>query len=173
MRNVGAFVRLGWRDRANTLLDFFLRYRRPPGWRQWPEVVWREERVPHFIGDMPHTWVGSDFIRSVLDMFAYARESDRRWCWGRGCPGLEQGGAPVVVRGLPTPYGRLGFSLARDGGGVVCGSTRGSRAAGRDRACAAAGAKRGFGGGQRLPRGARRGRPVVVRALPAEVRIAP
>ena len=37
--------------------------------------------TPKFIGDMPHTWVASDFIRSVLDMFAYER--DRRRARGR------------------------------------------------------------------------------------------
>lgn len=69
MRNIGAFARLGWRERAEELLNWFLEYRRPRGWNQWAEVVWKEERAPRFIGDMPHTWVGSDFIRSVLDLY--------------------------------------------------------------------------------------------------------
>ncbi|MFH1278047.1 MAG: discoidin domain-containing protein [Candidatus Eisenbacteria bacterium] len=69
MRNIGAFARLGWRDRAEELLAWFLEYRRPKGWNQWAEVVWKDERAPKFIGDMPHTWVGSDFIRSVLDLY--------------------------------------------------------------------------------------------------------
>ena len=43
MRNVGAFVRLGWRDRAAEALDFFLAYRSRPGWRQWAEVVCTSE----------------------------------------------------------------------------------------------------------------------------------
>jgi F5/8 type C domain len=33
-RNVGAFVRLGWRDRATALADFFMADRRPAGWNQ-------------------------------------------------------------------------------------------------------------------------------------------
>ena len=45
--------------------------RRPPGWNHWAEVVWNEPRMPKFIGDMPHGWVGSDFLRSFLDLFAY------------------------------------------------------------------------------------------------------
>jgi hypothetical protein len=108
LRTVGAFVRLGWRQRANELLDFFLAYRRPPGWEEWAEVVWRDARTARFIGDMPHTWVGSDFVRSVLDMLAYDRESDDalvvgagiREGWIREVPG-------VSVRGLPTRFGRL------------------------------------------------------------------
>ena len=76
LRAVGTFVRLGWRARADTLLDFFLASRRPAAWHEWAEVVWRDPRTPKFIGDMPHTWVGSDFVRSVLDVLAYTRERD-------------------------------------------------------------------------------------------------
>ena len=71
------FVRLGWRERAHELLDFFFKDQRPRGWNQWAEVVGREPRQPRFIGDMPHAWIASDYIRSVLDMFAYERQSDR------------------------------------------------------------------------------------------------
>jgi hypothetical protein len=49
---------------------------RPLAWNHWAEVVWREPATPRFIGDMPHGWVGSDFIRSVTDMFAYADGDD-------------------------------------------------------------------------------------------------
>lgn len=119
LRNVGAFVRLGWRERANDLLDFFLDYRRPPGWQQWAEVVWRDARTPRFIGDMPHTWVGSDFVRSVLDMLAWERESDDalvvgagvREAWVREAPGLS-------VRRLPTRHGRLNLEMRGAGSGI-------------------------------------------------------
>jgi hypothetical protein len=119
LRNVGAFVRLGWRQRANELLDFFLDYRRPPGWEEWAEVVWRDARTPRFIGDMPHTWVGSDFVRSVLDMLAYDRESDDalvvgagvRETWVREAPG-------VTVRRLPTRFGRLDVEMRGVGPGI-------------------------------------------------------
>ncbi|MFO7655172.1 MAG: discoidin domain-containing protein [Candidatus Krumholzibacteriia bacterium] len=70
LRNVGAFARLGWTDRARELLAFFMDHRRPEGWRQWAEVVGREERQSRFLGDMPHTWVGSDYIRAVLELWA-------------------------------------------------------------------------------------------------------
>ena len=55
IRNIGAFVRLGWRDRAAELVDFFVHDQRPTGWRQWSEVVWRDASTPHFLGDIPHT----------------------------------------------------------------------------------------------------------------------
>lgn len=86
MRVIGSFVRLGWRDRANEALDWFMAYRNPPGWRQWAEVAYREKRAPKYIGDMPHTWVGSDFVRSVLDMFAYERARDSSLVVAAGVP---------------------------------------------------------------------------------------
>ncbi len=115
MRTIGAFVRLGWRDRAHELVDYFLTLRRPAGWREWGEVVAREERVPRYLGDMPHTWVGTDFVRSVLDMFAYADEERDALVIGAGVPAawLEEGG--VSVKGLATEYGPLDFALRRDG----------------------------------------------------------
>ncbi|HZF97950.1 MAG TPA: discoidin domain-containing protein, partial [Pseudoxanthomonas sp.] len=66
-RNVAAFVRLGWRDRAWEATDFFFGDRAPEPWNQWAEVVSRTPRAPFFLGDLPHAWVGSDFVRSALD----------------------------------------------------------------------------------------------------------
>ncbi|HVE66444.1 MAG TPA: discoidin domain-containing protein, partial [Thermoanaerobaculia bacterium] len=119
LRTVGTFVRLGWRDRAHELLDFFLDSRRPAGWNQWAEVVGREPRRPRFIGDMPHTWVASDFIRSFHDLFAYERESDRSLVLAAGIPeGWISAPGGVGVRGLRTRHGTLEYSLARSGGEI-------------------------------------------------------
>jgi hypothetical protein len=115
LRTVGTFVRLGWKRRAHALLDGFLDDQEPPGWRQWPEVVWREPRSPRFIGDLPHTWVGADFLRSVADMFAYEREADSALVLGAGIAEawLEEPG--VAVRGLSTWWGVLTFVARREG----------------------------------------------------------
>ena len=102
-----------WRTRAHELLNFFLADQRPPGWRQWPEVVRRDARATNFLGDLPHTWVGSDYIRSVLDMFAYVREADEALVVGAGIPNewLDDGG--VSAQSLPTPYGAINFKGSR------------------------------------------------------------
>ena len=73
IRTIGAMAALGDRDRAFAALKYFMAARRPIGWQQWPEVIWRENRTPHFIGDLPHTWVGSDFVRSVVELMGAAR----------------------------------------------------------------------------------------------------
>lgn len=70
-RTVSALLRLGQRNEAAAMMNQFMGDRRPANWQQWAEVVWREARIPKFVGDMPNTRVGSDFIRSALDMFAY------------------------------------------------------------------------------------------------------
>jgi hypothetical protein len=111
-RAIGAFVRLGWRERASELLDFFLAYRRPAGWAEWAEVVRRDVRTPGFVGDMPHTWVGSDFVRSVLDMLAYERDADSSLVLAAGVPLAWAQKAPgVTVRNLRTTYGPLSYTL--------------------------------------------------------------
>jgi hypothetical protein len=115
-RTVGTLLRLGWKERAHTMLDFFMRDRRPGAWRQWGEVVWRDPAAPKFVGDIPHTWVGSDFIRSALDLFAYERERDSSLVIGAGVKaGWLDGGSPVAVRSLRTEYGPLSYRMARSG----------------------------------------------------------
>ncbi|MEA2413648.1 MAG: hypothetical protein QOI58_305 [Thermoanaerobaculia bacterium] len=118
LRQVGTFVHLGWRDRAQRLLAFFLDDRRPAGWKQWAEVAAQDYRSPTYLGDIPHLWVGSDFARSFIDMLAYERESDDSLVLGAGIPSswLDRG---VRVRGLRTIYGPLNFSAWRDGKRIV------------------------------------------------------
>src|SRR5262249_56200339 len=59
-RTVGAFTRLGQRDRAQAAIDFFFASgARPPGWNQWAEVVCRPQRQIRFIADTPHPCAAS------------------------------------------------------------------------------------------------------------------
>ena len=116
LRSVGALVRVGQRRRAHELLAFFMNDRRPPGWNGWAEVVWHDLRAPRFIGDMPHTWVGSDFVRSFLDFLAYERWSDRSLVLGAGITeAWARDPKGVAVTGLRTPYGPLDFSVRIEG----------------------------------------------------------
>jgi hypothetical protein len=110
-RTIGTFVRLGWRDRLGGLLDFFLKDRRPGGWNQWAEVVGRDPREVRFIGDMPHAWVASDFIRGALDMFAWDHRDDRALVLGGGLSSTWLAGQGSSIRGLSTPYGSLDFGM--------------------------------------------------------------
>ena len=119
LRIVGTFVRLGWRARVQQLLDYFLSDRRPAEWNQWAEVVGRDARQARFIGDMPHGWVASDFIRSTLDLFAYSRESDRALVIAAGVPRAWFQGDGSGIDNLRTEYGKLSFTLVERGQRVV------------------------------------------------------
>ena len=112
-RNVAAFVRLGWRARANEASDYFFKDRAPQGWNQWAEVVSSTPRKPFFVGDLPHAWVASDFVRSALDMFAYEREVDSAIVLAAGVPAAWLTGKGIAIDGLRTAHGTVKYSLVR------------------------------------------------------------
>jgi hypothetical protein len=110
-RTVGTFIRLGQPQRAHELANFFMLGQRPAEWRQWAEVVFRDPKTPKFIGDMPHGWVASDFLRSTLDMFAYDRD-DGTLVIGAGILREWVTQSPgVTVRNLDTHQGVVSFSM--------------------------------------------------------------
>jgi hypothetical protein len=112
LRNVGALVRLGRRTFAFEVLSFFLKDRRPAAWNHWAEVVWRDPKTPRFIGDMPHTWVGSEYLCSLRSLFVFEREADQALVIGAGLPReWVENSTGVTVRCLPTYYGSLNYSL--------------------------------------------------------------
>jgi hypothetical protein len=112
-RTVGSFVRLGERAHAYEALEFFFATgARPAAWNQWAEVVGRDLRKPRFIGDMPHAWVASDFIRSTLDLFAYERGDALVLAAGVPLPWLDGDG--VAIEHLRTSHGELSYALKRD-----------------------------------------------------------
>lgn len=114
LRHVGAFVRLGERDRAYELLNWFRQHQRPQGWHHWAEVVWNDPKTPKFIGDMPHTWVGSDYLNSVLSMFAYEHAGSVVCFAGVPRPWIDSGEA-IGIRNMHTPHGVLTISMQRNG----------------------------------------------------------
>jgi len=118
-RNVGALVRLGQVDRAHAAIAFFMADRRPAPWNQWAEVVGREPRKPRFVGDMPHAWVASDYVRAVLDLFAYEREDEQAMVLAAGIPDAWIAAGGVSIDGLRTPWGPLGYTLRREGNANV------------------------------------------------------
>jgi len=128
LRTVGTHVQLGQRARAHELLDFFFRDQRPAAWHQWAEVVYRDPKTPKFIGDMPHTWVGSDYIRSFLDMLAFERESDSSLVIGAGVKDDWVRQEPGVrVANLSTQYGPLNYDMRASGNVVTVNLRAGIR----------------------------------------------
>ncbi len=114
-RLIGSFIILDQPDRAHELIEFFLNDQRPRGWNHWAEVVWKDYRLPRFIGDMPHTWVGSDFINAIRSVFVYENEYDQSLViasalyqdWIDSPDGMS-------VENLPTYYGEVSYSIKKE-----------------------------------------------------------
>lgn len=110
-RSVSAMVRLGEREAANVTLKALMTGRRPAEWNQWPEVAWRDVRIANFIGDLPHTWVGAEFIQAFLTLFAFENGSDQM-VLAAGLPRawVEAPGG-VGISGLHTAFGVLNYRV--------------------------------------------------------------
>lgn len=115
-RLIGSFIMLDEPERAHELIQFFLNDQRPQGWYHWAEVVWKDYRTPRYIGDMPHTWVGSDFINAIRAMFVYENEYDQSLVLGAALYqdwiDSPQG---MSVENLPTYYGEISYSIKKEG----------------------------------------------------------
>jgi hypothetical protein len=112
LRSVASLLRLNEVGRAHQALDFFMGHRRPQGWRHWAEVVCAKERHGRYIGDMPHTWVGSDFLRSALSFFVY-EDPIEGLIVGRGFT-PEWLFAGIKATGLHTAFGKLSIVARQD-----------------------------------------------------------
>jgi hypothetical protein len=118
LRHVGTLVRLGDKKRAWEVLDWFFAHQRPAGWRHWAEVVHRDPATPRMIGDMPHTWCGSDFLNAARAMFVYEEKREQRLVLFAGVPDawfLDPTG--VAFDGLHTEFGQLSADVKPHGQG--------------------------------------------------------
>ncbi len=114
VRLINTFVILNQVKRAEQLLRFFVHDQRPPGWQHWAEIVRRAYRTPGFIGDMPHTWVGSDFISVVRNMFVYEDLNKQALFIGSGLlPAWLDSDADIEINNMPTVYGNLSYSIKK------------------------------------------------------------
>ncbi len=114
IRILGALIRLGRIEEAHEVLEFFLADRRSRAWNQWPEISWRDPRSPGHLGDVPHSWIGAEWILAVLSLFAYEHPTNGSLVLAAGIPAdWLDGGTEIAVENLPTWYGRLSYTLSR------------------------------------------------------------
>ena len=113
IRSIAPFVKLGQKDRAKDLLDYMLTCRRPANWNHLAEVVHSDPRLGVYIGDMPHTWVGSGYVNAVRAMLVYEENgilhllagTPEEWVTGEG----------IRITKLPTHYGTLNMTARLEG----------------------------------------------------------
>ncbi len=116
IRIIGAFVRIGKRDEANELLNFFLSDRRPQEWNQWPEITWKDPRSPGHLGDVPHTWIAAEYLLALVSTVAAEREASNSLVLASGMPwAWISEGDGFAVQNLPTRFGSLDFKIAAKG----------------------------------------------------------
>ncbi|HPN38330.1 MAG TPA: discoidin domain-containing protein [Melioribacteraceae bacterium] len=114
LRNAGAFLYLDQPERTHDLLDYFFKDQRPNGWNHWAEVVWKDPKLPRFIGDMPHTWVGSDYLTVARSMFVYENESANSLVIGAGLyKDWLNNPSGISINNLKTYYGNLSYSIKK------------------------------------------------------------
>lgn len=105
IRNVLSYVHLGQPEVADELLQALLRDRRPLEWQVLAEVVHSRLRFPRYLGDMPHTWIGAEYGRTLFGMLM--REDDDALSLLPGTPPAWVAGDGLAVERLPTAYGTL------------------------------------------------------------------
>ncbi|MDE2112119.1 MAG: discoidin domain-containing protein [Alphaproteobacteria bacterium] len=118
LRSIAAFLRLKQPARARAALGYFLADQAPPAWRQWAEVVAVPRRKETFLGDLPHGWVESDFLRSALDLFAYERPDTRQMVLIEGFDPAWARLGETRLDHLHTPYGELSLRVSQSGGAL-------------------------------------------------------
>jgi hypothetical protein len=126
LRNVLTYVYLDRPDDAAELLADVVRDRRPPEWNMWAEVVHSRLRHPGYLGDMPHTWIGSEYARTIFGMLM--READDGLYLLPGVPASWVAGSGLSVTRLPVAYGSLSMTAHRDGKTLTVTLDKGIRA---------------------------------------------
>ncbi len=117
IRTATAYLILGHKKKALKMLEHFLSVTRPREWNHWAEVVYGNYRKPGYIGDMPHSWVGSDYINLVRTMFVFEEEDrlilglgiDEEWLINE---------ESVSVENFPTHFGKVSYSINEDNGAL-------------------------------------------------------
>jgi hypothetical protein len=112
LRNASAFLWMGDKEKALGVLKYFLNVKRPRSWNHWAEVVFGEYRHPQYLGDMPHTWIGAEYILAVRNLFVYEKED--QLILGAGIPqDWVRSGHGVRVNTLPTYFGEISYSIRK------------------------------------------------------------
>jgi len=120
VRLITTFIMLKQPDKARDMLDFFLDDIRPQGWNHWAEVVHKGYRANKYIGDMPHTWVGSEYINAIRTMFVYEDFSDTTLYIGAGIdPAWFTEQDEISFSDLHTSFGKISYSVENSSNKII------------------------------------------------------
>jgi hypothetical protein len=117
IRTANAYLILGEKERALSMLNYFLNDMRPRSWNHWGEVVHPGYREPKYVGDMPHTWEGAIYINFVRNLFAYEDEDRLILAAGVDSKWLDSPDG-ITAADIPTYYGKISYSLKKEEDGI-------------------------------------------------------
>ncbi len=114
IRTAQAWVYMNEKEKALKNIRYMLGCRRPLAWNHLAEVVYFPYRKPLYIGDMPHTWVGSGYINTIRSLFVYekgknlilAKGVDDKWL------SSKEG---ISIEDFPTYFGKVSYSIKKQG----------------------------------------------------------
>ena len=98
---------LGYRKEAVHLHDMLFEGRRPANWNEFAEVVHSDSRKGAYIGDMPHTWVGSDYINAVRGLIVMEEDTTKILNLLFGTPREWLVDEGIALSHFPTHFGTL------------------------------------------------------------------
>jgi hypothetical protein len=107
MRNILALTTLGYRKEALDLHEILFKGRRPANWNEFAEVVHSDSRKGTYIGDMPHTWVGSDYVNAVRGLILMEEDQSKTLNLLFGTPREWLVNEGIFLSDFPTHFGTL------------------------------------------------------------------
>ena len=107
VRNILALTTLGYRKEAFDLHEILFKDMRPANWNQFAEVVLSDSRRGVYIGDMPHTWVGSGYVNSVRGLILMEEDKSKTLNLLFGTPRGWLVNDGISLSGFPTHFGNL------------------------------------------------------------------
>lgn len=110
IRNANAFVMLGQRDKLHGMLTKFFEWKRPRAWNHWAEVVTSDYRLAQYLGDMPHTWIGAEYVNVIRNMFIWEESNTLYLGKGIAAEWVEPG-KKISVTGMPTHFGNVTYTM--------------------------------------------------------------
>lgn len=109
LRTANAYNLLGEKEKALTMLNYFIKDLRPITWNHWAEVVHADYGAPAYVGDMPHTWIGAIFINTVRNLFLVEDQDTLHIGSGIDENWLK---APIEIR-APSYFGEVAYRMKR------------------------------------------------------------
>jgi hypothetical protein len=107
VRNILALATLGYRKEAFDLHEILFKDMRPANWNQFAEVVLSDSRRGVYIGDMPHTWVGSGYVNSVRGLILMEEDKSKTLNLLFGTPREWLVDDGISLSDFPTHFGNL------------------------------------------------------------------